>query len=124
MNKLVIMFLLFTFAFKANAQDDLKCKKFHTGKFKVEGDENTIIIRNRNYQIEENNNVKIKDKINWLDECTYQLITKKVVKDNEGIMENDILTFQIIETGEDFYIVKITSDRRDFSVEAKVIMLK
>lgn len=112
-----------------NAFGQVDCSDFKTGKFVVPSDEfgDSYIKRTKKYQIETGTDLrtgesfKVKDKIVWLDECTYRLFPIS----NKGAMlvGDDVLTFKIIETGEDYYLVHITG-LENFEMVARVEIAK
>jgi len=119
------MFLLF--AVITNAQEKPDCLAYKTGKFKVEGSASGIITRTKKFQFEKSDNVKIKDKIVWISDCKYKLIPIKLKSDKNSKISSFkdwIIYFEIIETGKDYYVVKITNDKNDFTAETKMIKLK
>ncbi len=111
--KLFLTIIGFLLSLQAMSQTD--CASHKTGKYIVKnariGD--TYIKRTKKYQIESVKNpstglvTKTKDKIVWIDDCTYRLIPIKI-DDPSGIVGDDILTFELIETGEDYYVVSVT----------------
>lgn len=66
------------------------CKSLQTGKFKITTEETgtTYITRTKDTQIEENKalGVEIVFDIKWLDDCTYELRPKKLIKGDPWIM--------------------------------------
>lgn len=91
------------------------CSNVKTGNFQIKSAQNGItkIIRDQNYQIEENEALgyKLKLKVDWLDECTYTLtpVANLADPDNEEIPKM-VLTCQIIEVEEEHYIQVSSSD--------------
>lgn len=75
------------------------CNRFKTGKFEIENPNNTksVIKRTKKYQIEKSNGIKLKCKIVWVNDCTYKMIPV-YLKDDTGIIGDDILIFEIVET--------------------------
>ncbi|MDG1332093.1 MAG: hypothetical protein P8P74_07175 [Crocinitomicaceae bacterium] len=102
----IIGFLVIFLSLSVQAQD---CDKFKTGTFEVDNEDGTVSIikRTKKYQTEGNGNVKLKDKIVWLSDCSYQLIPVKI-KDNTGLIGDEILTFTFVKTFEYSYIVAIS----------------
>ena len=86
--------LLFTFALQAIAftisAQTPGCQSLHTGSFKVSSPESgvTYIKRTKNQQIEKNDEIgyELILEITWIDECTYDLRPKKLVKGDPSIM--------------------------------------
>jgi hypothetical protein len=116
-NIILLTFLLSHLS--VHAQENHKCLNFHLGNYKVEGDSMTTIRRTKKYQIEKNKEVKTKDKIIWVSDCKYKLVPLRVLKDKNGIIQDWILFFEIIETGDNYYIVRITNDSNDYTYEVK-----
>lgn len=120
------MFLLSFFCI--NMSND--CSNIKTGKFKLIDQESgiTIITRTANEQIEinENLNVKIRYKVNWINECTYQLFDAKVYKGDDYFQgqKSDTMTVSITEVNTDYYKVLTTSNFSDLSMEAKIEFIK
>lgn len=109
MKILILIFVLIAFPF-TNFSQPKDCQKFRTGNF-VNVDEDgpgTLIKRTEKYQIEKNSKtgVKIKLKVEWLDDCTYQL---KLVKGNGKWKKQNnsnpdmVLMVRIVEVGTDYY---------------------
>lgn len=102
-----------SFCFLGFGQMD--CESYRTGKFIVKSAEygDTKITRTKDYQIEEAINhvngkkIKIKDKIVWINDCTYQLFPYKL-KDSSKLITDNVLTFKIVETGKDYYLVFVS----------------
>ncbi|MFK7812044.1 MAG: tetratricopeptide repeat protein [Maribacter sp.] len=90
------------------------CSNVKTGNFQIQSRRNGItkIVRNKNYQIEENEaiNYKLKLKVDWLDECTYTLTPVENLSTKQNDLPKMILTCQIIEVNEGNYIQVSTSD--------------
>ena len=66
------------------------CKSLHTGSFKVYTEESgtTFIKRTKKQQIEKNEYLgyEVIFDITWVDECTYELRPKKLIKGDPEIM--------------------------------------
>lgn len=109
-----------------NLFSQVDCTNYKTGKFVAKSEEfgDNYIKRTKKFQIETGTNpqtgvkTKTKDKVVWIDECTYQLIPLKI-KDPENIIKDAVLTFEIIETGSDYYMVHVTG-LGDFEIDVKV----
>jgi hypothetical protein len=71
------------------------------------------ITRTKKFQIETGTNpytgskIRTKDRIVWINQCTYKLVPVKI-KDPDNFIKDNVLTFQIIETGKDYYVVHVT----------------
>ena len=112
------MILLFL---SANAIGQFKeCDHFRNGKFQIteENMENSIIERNGDVQIEygEFSQLKVELKVSWVDDCNYTLELVQVLENPKGINVSMgmMLYVEIIETKENSYIQKTSSDINDF----------
>ncbi|KAB1066066.1 hypothetical protein [Salibacter halophilus] len=107
-----------------------ECKKFKNGKFKIIDAEvgNSIITRKGSKQIEygEGSKLKLEFKVKWVDDCTYTLELKKVLENpnNIELPEGMILTIEIIETKENSYVQKSTSNLYDMVLESELIKIE
>jgi hypothetical protein len=128
MKKLIQLFLIFTSTLVFGNEFD--CKKFKNGKFKIIDSEvgNSIIERNGLEQIEygEGSKLKLKFKVTWLNECTYTLELKKILEnpDTIDLPEDMIVTVEIIETKENSYIQKSTSNLFDMVLKSELIRIE
>ena len=124
--KLLILGILFSFSTLAFGQQ-LACEKFKNGKFIIIDAEhgNSNIERKGSKQIEEGekSGFKATFKVKWIDECTYTLTLNKVLKNPNklDVSDNMILTVQIIETKENSYIQRATSNLFDMVLESEMI---
>ena len=127
--KNVILFALICFSTIAHGQMN-DCEKFKNGKFKIVDAEvgHSIITRKGSKQIEygEGSELKIEFKVKWLDECTYTLELKKVLENPNQIElpEGMILTVEIIETKENSYVQRSTSNLYDMVLESELIKIE
>lgn len=121
MTKIFFIIFLLLSTLGLYSQNTIDCKSFKTGKFKVEGAKNSIIKRTKKYQFEKSENVNLKDRLVWLSNCKYKLTPLKEKKDKLEKIDNRIIYFEIIETGLDFYIVRVTNDLDDFTSDFKMI---
>jgi len=109
---------------------DTECGQFKNGKFKIVDNElgNSIIERNGSTQIEygEKSKLKMKFKVRWINDCTYTLELIKVMENPKKIYipKGMILTVEIIETKENSYIQKSTSNLFDFVSESELIRVE
>lgn len=107
-----------------------ECKKFKNGKFKIVDEEvgNSIITRKGSKQIEfgEESRLKLEFKVKWIDDCTYTLELKKVLENpyNIELPLGMILTVEIIETKENSYVQKSTSNLFDMVFEGELIKIE
>jgi hypothetical protein len=113
----ILSILFFLVCFGTNAQD---CDRFKTGTFEVDNMDGTVSVikRTKKYQSESNGDIKVKDKIVWLSDCSYKLIPVKTDKKLGDIAELE-LVFTIVKTFDHSYIVEITGVP-DMVIEARV----
>ncbi|RYY49090.1 MAG: hypothetical protein EOO06_08165 [Chitinophagaceae bacterium] len=110
--KLFAIIILFTgLAFQGMAQAP-GCRSVQTGKFKVSTEEGTTFVtRTKDSQTEEDpssGTVMIFD-VKWLDECTYTLRPKKLLKGDPALMnKNLVLTVAIKEVNKQYYMAETT----------------
>jgi hypothetical protein len=116
MKKLVFLFItLFVFNSVFSQDKKTQCEKYHSGTFftsdKRANVKDTVIYkREKNYQTEyiiKNGKVfkELKVKIIWINDCTYILRNYKHPNNKSNFIVGDIKS-KIIETGEDYFIVK------------------
>jgi hypothetical protein len=111
-------------------RDSINCAKFKMGKFllndKTQGV--THIERIGIKQIEYNEQTKIKVELEmfWLDECTFSLKLSKVLENpnNDVLPENLIMTVEIIDTKENSYSQRVTSNLSKLILENEVFIVK
>lgn len=128
MQILIAFIALLPFSYLSAQEDAPDCARFRTGKFVVYSKEygDTYIDRTEEFQIEKSihpetgSKIKLKSRIVWSDECTYQMFPFET-KDPTGIIGDEVLTFQIIETGPNYYVVYVTGIE-DFETEVKVFV--
>lgn len=121
-----VLNVVFSLILTTTAFSQVDCSAYKTGKFVVRSEEygDNFIKRTKKYQIETGmdlqtgKKIRTKDKVVWIDECTYQLLPVKS-KNMDDTMRGVILTFRIIETGDDYYMVHI-SGIEGFEIRAKV----
>lgn len=109
--------LFLIFSLNVYAQD---CNRFRTGTFEVDNMDGTVSIvkRTEKFQIETCGKIKTKDKIVWINDCSYKLIPVKI-KDQSGRIGDEVLTFTFVKTYDHSYIVEITG-LGDMVIEARV----
>lgn len=107
-----------------------ECKQYKNGKFKIVDPEvgNSIITRKWSKQIEygERSKLKLEFKVKWVNDCTYTLELKKVLENPNEIElpEGMILTIEIIETKENSYIQRSTSNLYDMVLESELFKIE
>jgi hypothetical protein len=114
-----------SFCFVGFSQVD--CESYRTGKFVVKSEEygDSYITRTKDYQIEEaispinGKKIKIKDKIVWVNDCSYQLFPYKL-KDSSKLITDNVLTFRIVETAADYYLVYVSGLGKMHDITVKV----
>jgi hypothetical protein len=100
----------------------------HEGKFKLVGTAGTTIItRNKKLQVEENADVGVIViyAITWIDNCTYEMRFKELIKGDPSIAgkEGDVLTIQIKKTKPNSYISVTTANFTKISIEREIEIL-
>jgi len=103
------------------------CKSLHTGSFKIFTKETgtTFIKRTEKLQTEINDDLgyEIIFDITWINECTYELRPKKLIKGDPSIMGDgkDVLKTRIKEISNNTYVAETSanfnSGIKDFVVE-------
>ncbi len=127
--KNIILGLLICLSTIAFGQE-LECKKFKNGKFKLYDKHSgmTIIERKGSTQTEYGEAFKVKAqfKVKWLSDCSYTLVLKKVLENpnNLPFPEEMILTVKIIETKENSYIQQTSSNLFDKILEGEMIRIE
>lgn len=90
--KLIVFIFLAQFCLLGIQAQKPTCKSLHIGSFKVTSAESgtTFIKRGQKEQIEKNDflGYEVVFDIKWLDECTYELRPKKLIKGDPSIMGN------------------------------------
>ena len=129
MKSLLFLSLLIGLSLNLFAQKP-DCKLIHEGKFRIVDSLSgiTIITRTKDFQVEENSGMGVKMifDIKWIDDCTYELRPKEVVKGDQALMGNkgDFMTTHVKEVKTNSYIGVTTANFADFIKEWEVEMLK
>jgi hypothetical protein len=97
---------------------NLECKPLHEGKFLIKDPQNgnLIIERNKKYQkeIAENGSIVLRLKVNWIDDCTYELHFDKVLKAPNkkayAQMMQQPVRIEILEINEQNHKIRATMD--------------
>ena len=131
--KYCIIALLLTLSTGAFAQD-LDCKNFKKGTFKLKtsnpetGD--YIITRKGKKQIEYNElmALKIKFKVNWIDQCTYTLVYQKTLEDGGKVSatfsKKEVFTVKILEVKPSSYIQETSTNLSDTVLKSELFKIK
>lgn len=128
MKNLLFVFLVF-FTGTVFSQD-LNCSEFKNGTFMIVDPEagNSYITRNGNVQTEkgDSSGLELLFDVVWLDECTYTLKVKEVLKNpqNIPIPLEMVLTVHIIEVKENSYVQISTSDMFDMELESELFLIE
>jgi len=99
-------------------------------KFKILKDSiasESILTRNGNLQTEtmKGKEGSLEFIVNWTDDCTYTLTpTKKTFQIYGNLPKNAMLTVKIMETNENSYIQKSTSNFADLEYVAEIIKIE
>jgi hypothetical protein len=116
MRKLFLGLLLFV-TFKSVGQN-LDCKKFREGKFKIVDlmAGTTIVERKGSKQTEYavNSRMRLEFKVKWIDDCTYTLKLKKITENPDNVqwsrkVKKTKVIVKIVETKENSYVMKAYS---------------
>ena len=127
--KNLILLLLICVSINVFGQNK-ECENFKDGKYMIVDSKtgNSIIHRKGATQIEygEGSKLKLKFKVEWVNDCTYTLQLKKVLENPENFQlpEGMILTVEIIETKKDSYIQRSSSNLYDLVVESELIKIE
>lgn len=127
--KNLILLLLICVSINVFGQNK-ECENFKDGKYMIVDSKtgNSIIHRKGSTQIEygEGSKLKLKFKVEWVNDCTYTLQLKKVLENPENFQlpEGMILTVEIIETKKDSYIQRSSSNLYDLVVESELIKIE
>lgn len=130
MKHAALLFCLCFFAVQAFCQAP-ECYRFKEGKFKIV-DANaggiTVIDRRGNYQVENNEGMKItlKFKVTWLDGCTYTLKLDTILRnDNKIALPKDmILKVKILATSTNSYTQESSSNLYDAVYKSEVVKIQ
>lgn len=73
--RIKFIFFLLSLIITGVQGQQFNCSNFKVGSYvnMEDGEVKSKIIRNKKFQLEENGAVKIKLKIKWIDDCTYEL---------------------------------------------------
>jgi len=125
-----VLFVLFVFLTGNAFTQDLDCTQFKNGKFMIVDPENgnSYINRQGNTQTEtgDGSGLELLFDVVWLNECTYTLKVKEVLKNPKNIplpLEM-VLTVEIIETKENSYVQRSTSDMFEMVLESELIRVE
>lgn len=127
--KNIIAFILICISTLSFGQS-VDCKSFKNGKFKIIDEDfgNSIITRKGSKQIEEGegSRLKLEFKVKWIDDCTYTLELKKVLENPNKIElpEGMILKIEILETTENSYRQRTTSEQVEWVLESELIRIE
>ncbi len=119
--KTIITFAFWAIYWIGFSQSENDCVRFKTGSFEIDNMDGTIstIIRTKKFQEEKSPNFIGKDKVKWIDECSFQLIPLEI-NDKTGKIGSQILTMTIVETGTHHYVVNVTGLGEGIEIRSKV----
>ncbi len=124
---LTLLFQLFAFAVCAQ---QLTCKSLHTGSFKIFTKETgtTFISRTAKEQVEKNDDLgyEVIFDIKWINDCTYELRPKKLIKGNPAIMGdgNSVLKTKIKDISPTGYVAETSSNFDTSVIDIKVEIVR
>lgn len=123
--RMLLTILLPLFALQAMAQNP-SCKSLHTGTFKIFAKESgtTFIVRTEKQQSEKNDDLgyEVIFDIKWIDDCTYELRPKKLIKGDPAIMGDgtNVLITKMKNISRAGYIAETSSNFDTMVVDFKV----
>lgn len=128
--KTVFIFLLVLGPIPGLFAQKQACKDLHEGTFrlvdKLAG--TTVMQRTKDIQVEENveMGVKMIFSINWINDCTYELRAKEIIKGDPVLMGNkgDVITVNIKEIRANSYLAVTTANFTNFVLEKEIEILK
>jgi len=129
MKILFLVFISLCFNLVSPAQT-LKCQSVHEGTFRIVDSLSgtTILKRTKDLQIEENAEMGIKMifDIKWINDCTYELRPKEVVKGDPAMMgkKGDAMTVTITEIKAHSYVSVTTANFADFVMKKEIEILQ
>src|ERR1041385_7514942 len=110
-------------AFISCAQQ-MDCKPFRNGLFKMESESTWIINRNGNLQTEtaEGSNDTASFVVNWIDDCTYTLTPTEETLKLKKVSGKNTVTVRIIETRPSSYIqISVFEDNPELSFVNEIV---
>lgn len=122
--KIIVVFSIFLIStFLSSLYSQIDCSRFYTGKYFFKdnlGKISSKIVRRKNVQIEKGTDptsgkvIRSKERIVWIDECTYELISIKNNLNEDDIMDST-LTYRIIMIADNYCIVKLLNSVDDIT---------
>jgi hypothetical protein len=125
--EIIYIFCLF-FIISCSSTDEKKCSKLRLGEFYYKGKDpltGNIIKRNDSVQIvtDEQTGEKIKEKIVWMDPCTYLLYPYPDSK--ADLLNSDLfpIKIEVLDVTKKYYTVHITSghNKTDYNDTAWIV---
>ena len=126
--KAATLFFFLSFNIIASAQTP-GCLSVHEGTFRLtdKGSGTTIITRTKDLQVEDNAEMGVKMTFDlvWIDDCSYELRPKEVIKGDPALMGNkgDVLKVRIQQVNKRSYRVVTTANFADFELEREIEIL-
>jgi len=124
--KFFLASIAFVYTIGAFGQAKTDCIDVRTGSFTLTSEYagTTYIKRTKKHQIEtgQNGDYKAKFDVVWLDDCTYQLRLKKLIKGPQELEGNDgdVLTVKILNIENGKMDVVSTSNFSDIELKAEI----
>ena len=102
------------------------CKPLHKGKFRLVSGDTTMIERTKKLQIEESADVKMIFDLTWVDDCTYELRARQLLKGDPKYApkEGQVIRVRIKEIKTNSYICESTSNYSDLVLESEIEILR
>ena len=130
MKQAFLLFFFSLFAAQAFCQAP-ECYRFKEGKFKIvdaSAGGITVIDRRGNYQVENNEGMKVtlKFKVTWIDDCTYTLKLDTILRnENKIALPTDIiLKVKILATTNNSYTQESSSNLYDAVYKSEVVKIQ
>ena len=129
--KLFLLLIISLLTCLLSSAQELSCVDFKTGTFLniEEGGSSTQIVRTKKIQIEKEDAIKVKLKVDWINDCSYKLT---FVKGNKAWYDKmgdfgqiPEITVRIIATEENSYTQESTSvGNQSFVYTSKMVKIK
>ena len=104
--KVLLTLILWTALLPVDNDNEIDCKTFRTGKFRlVDKDQEYIIERNDTLQVEKDlkKNTISKFKVTWVTDCEYELDILEGREEAMNFFKGKTLSIQILETSDNGY---------------------
>jgi hypothetical protein len=127
MKSLIIVLVVFSLATTAAYSQQLDCKKFRNGTYKMTTDVGVFIIRRHGaMQVEskEGEAEKHRFTVAWIDDCTYSLKPSEAyLKKNHDLPKDATMIVTITQIKENSYMQTTTTNFADLKVSAEMVKI-